>query len=77
MTPGQLALAWVRAKEPKLTPLVGARTMAHLEDALGALSKSLSPDQVAELERHVNPDAISGDRYPAQQMAHLDSERRG
>jgi len=74
MTPGQLAIAWVRAKEPRFTPLVGARTLAQLADALGALDRTLSAGQVAELETQVNPDAISGTRYPPQQMAHLDSE---
>jgi aryl-alcohol dehydrogenase-like predicted oxidoreductase len=75
MTPGQLALAYVRAKQPGFTPLVGARKLAQLTDALGALDKSLSPAQVAELEQHVNPDAVAGDRYAPAQMAHLDSER--
>lgn len=75
MTPGQLAIAWVRAKQPKLTPLVGARTLAQLDDALAALGKTLTPDQVAALEREVNPEAIAGTRYPDPQMAHLDSER--
>jgi len=74
MTPGQLAIAWARAKEPRFTPLVGARTLAQLADALGALDRTLSAGQVAELETQVNPDAISGTRYPPQQMAHLDSE---
>ncbi|HEY5927717.1 MAG TPA: aldo/keto reductase [Kofleriaceae bacterium] len=75
MTPGQLALAYVRAKQPAFTPLIGARTAAQLDDALGSLSRSLTPAQVSELESQVNPDAIVGERYPAQQMAHLDSER--
>ncbi|MEJ7600985.1 MAG: hypothetical protein WKG01_23975 [Kofleriaceae bacterium] len=49
MMPGQLALAYVRTKQPSLTPLVGARTLAQL-DALGALDKSLSLDHISELE---------------------------
>jgi aryl-alcohol dehydrogenase-like predicted oxidoreductase len=75
LTPGQLALAWVRAKQPGFLPLVGARTLAQLDDALGALGKTLSAAQIAELEQHVNPGAIAGARYPDQQMAHLDSEQ--
>lgn len=75
MTPAQLAIAWVRAKQPALLPLVGARTEAQVKDALGALSHTLSPSDVAELERLVPPEAIEGPRYAAPQMAHLDSEK--
>ena len=75
MTPGQLAIAYVRAKEPRFTPLVGARTMEQLTDALGALDRTLTADQVTELEQQVNAAAVAGQRYQPAQMAHLDSER--
>jgi aryl-alcohol dehydrogenase-like predicted oxidoreductase len=32
------------------SPIIGARTMAHLEDNLGATGWLLAPDQVARLE---------------------------
>ena len=75
MTPGQLAVAYVRAKQPRFTPLVGARTVEQLTDALGGLDRTLSTEQLAELENEVNPSAIAGERYAPAQMAHLDSER--
>jgi aryl-alcohol dehydrogenase-like predicted oxidoreductase len=73
MTPGQLAIAWVRARQPGLLPVVGARTPAQLEDALGALQRPLSAEDVRALEAQVQ---VSGERYGAEQMKHLDSERR-
>jgi aryl-alcohol dehydrogenase-like predicted oxidoreductase len=75
MTPGQLAIAYVRAKQPGFTPLLGARTLEQLSDALGAFDKQLGAEQIAQLESQVNPDAIAGSRYQPAQMAHLDSER--
>jgi aryl-alcohol dehydrogenase-like predicted oxidoreductase len=75
MTPAQLVLAWVVAKEPTLLPIVGARTRQQVDDALGALDKPLSKGDVAALEAIVPPDAIVGTRYAADQMKHLDSER--
>jgi aryl-alcohol dehydrogenase-like predicted oxidoreductase len=75
MTPGQLALAWVRARQPTLLPLVGAKTRAQLDDAFGALTRSLTKEDVAALEALVPPGAVAGDRYGAEQMRHLDSER--
>jgi len=75
LTPAQLALAWVLAKQPTLVPIVGARTRAQLDDALVALDKPLSASDVAALEAIVPRDAIGGTRYPAEHMDHLDSER--
>ena len=48
-----------------------------MADGLGALALDLPEDDIARIERAVPPDAASGERYPAMQMAHLDSERRG
>jgi aryl-alcohol dehydrogenase-like predicted oxidoreductase len=75
MTPGQLAIAWVLARQPSLVPVIGARTTAQLADALGALDKPLSKEDVAAFETLVPEGAVAGDRYDAQQMRHLDSER--
>ncbi|MCP3137928.1 aldo/keto reductase [Pyxidicoccus xibeiensis] len=73
MTPGQLAIAWVLAKQPGFVPVVGSRTVAQLEDALGALGRPLSQEDLAALE---SLGSISGERYAPEQMRHLDSERR-
>jgi aryl-alcohol dehydrogenase-like predicted oxidoreductase len=70
----QLALAWVLAKQPRLVPLVGARTRAQLRDLLPALERPLSREEVQALEAIVPADAILGSRYPAEQMVRLDSE---
>jgi aryl-alcohol dehydrogenase-like predicted oxidoreductase len=74
-TPAQLSLAWVLAKQPRLVPLIGARTPAQLTDLLGALDKPLSQKELADVDAAIPPGAIAGDRYQAVQMAHLDSER--
>jgi aryl-alcohol dehydrogenase-like predicted oxidoreductase len=70
----QLGLAWVLAKQPRLVPLVGARTPAQLLDLLAALERPLSDEEVHALEAIVPADAILGSRYPAAHMAQLDSE---
>jgi aryl-alcohol dehydrogenase-like predicted oxidoreductase len=75
LTPGQLAIAWVRARQPGLVPVIGAKTVAQLDDALGALDRPLSADDLTTLERLVPPGAIGGERYGAEQMRNLDSER--
>lgn len=72
LTPGQLAVAWVLARQPAFVPVVGAKTVKQLEDSLGALEKPLSKADVTALESLVK---ISGSRYGEEQMKHLDSER--
>ncbi|RKH82894.1 aldo/keto reductase [Corallococcus sp. AB045] len=75
MTPAQLSVAWVLAKQPGFVPVVGARTRKQLLDVLGALEKPLSSDDVAAVEAILPKEAIAGTRYPEQQMKMLDSER--
>ncbi|AKI99657.1 aryl-alcohol dehydrogenase-like predicted oxidoreductase [Archangium gephyra] len=72
MTPGQLSVAWVLARQPAFVPVVGAKNVAQLEDSLGALTRTLSKADLAALDSIVT---ISGERYGAEQMKHLDSER--
>jgi len=74
-TPSQLAIAWVLAKGPRIVPVMGARTRAQLEEALGALRVRLSPEQIAAIEEAVPASSVAGSRYAEPQMRHLDSER--
>lgn len=72
----QIAIGWALSRGSDIVPLVGARRRDRLAEALGALDVVLSTDDLAAIERAVPPDAVAGDRYPAHQMAMLDSERR-
>jgi aryl-alcohol dehydrogenase-like predicted oxidoreductase len=74
VTVAQLAIAWVAAQGADIVPLVGARRRDRLQEALGAAGFALKPEDLARLEAIVPPDAASGQRYNASQMAHLDSE---
>ncbi|MBP2402786.1 General stress protein 69 [Streptomyces netropsis] len=71
----QTAIAWVLAQGEDIVPLVGARRRDRLTEALGALDVTLDADDLAAIERAVPAGAAAGDRYPTDQMAHLDSER--
>jgi aryl-alcohol dehydrogenase-like predicted oxidoreductase len=75
MTPGQLAIAWALAKQPTLVPILGIKTRVQLKDALGALDKPLSPEDLTAIDALVPARAFAGTRYGAEQMKHLDSER--
>ncbi|MFD8010799.1 aldo/keto reductase [Streptomyces sp. NPDC058955] len=70
----QTAIAWALAQGDDIVPLVGARTRTRLAEALGALDVTLDAADLAAIEAAVPAGAAAGERYPAAQMAHLDSE---
>jgi len=55
-----IALAWLLQKEPVTAPIIGATKISHLEDAIGALSVRLTPEEVASLEEPYVPHRIVG-----------------
>ncbi|UNO42086.1 aldo/keto reductase [Streptomyces sp. MST-110588] len=71
----QIAIAWVLSRGQDIVPLVGARRRDRLAEALGAAEVTLEAADLAAIEAAVPPGAAAGERYPADQMAHLDSER--
>jgi aryl-alcohol dehydrogenase-like predicted oxidoreductase len=56
----QIALAWVRQKEPVSAPIFGATSEAQLTSALASLAIVLSPEDVAELEAPYRPKLVAG-----------------
>lgn len=75
VTVAQIAIAWVASRGSDVVPLVGARRRDRLEEALCALEVQLTPEDLAKIEKAVPKDAAAGARYPAAQLAHLDSEK--
>ena len=58
-----------------IVPVIGARTCAQLNEALGALDVTLSAEDIARAEAAVPASRVAGTRYAEPQMSHLDSER--
>jgi aryl-alcohol dehydrogenase-like predicted oxidoreductase len=56
----QIALAWLLHKPVVTAPIVGASKRGHLEDAVAALSVTLSAEEVIALEAPYRPHAIAG-----------------
>ena len=75
-SPAQVAIAWVAAQGNDIVPLVGARRRDRLSEALGALDVKLTDAHLAALAKAFPPDVAAGARYAAEQLAHLDSEKR-
>jgi aryl-alcohol dehydrogenase-like predicted oxidoreductase len=55
-----IALAWLLQKPPVTAPIIGATKIAHLEDAVGALSVHLTETELAYLEAPYVPHPVVG-----------------
>jgi len=56
----QIALAWVLQKETITAPIIGATKMHHLDDAVAALSITLTAEEVSFLEEPYVPHQVLG-----------------
>ena len=55
-----IALAWLLQTKPVTAPIIGATKITHLEAAVGALSVTLSEDEVTYLEEPYTTHPIVG-----------------
>jgi aryl-alcohol dehydrogenase-like predicted oxidoreductase len=73
-TPAQLAIAWVLARGDDIVPIPGTRSIAHLEEDLGALNVTITAEIAARVEAIFAKGAIHGARYAAPMQAQIDTE---
>ena len=71
VTKAQLALAWVLARGDDVVPIPGTRRIDRLEENVGAVAITLSPDDVAAIEAAVPAAEVVGDRYGTRTTAYL------
>ena len=65
ITLAQLALAWVAAQPGVTSPIIGPRTMEHLEDNLGALDVTFTDEELATIDELVPPGRMVSPFYEA------------
>lgn len=61
LTPAQLSLLWVKDQPGVTSPIIGPRTMAHLDDALEVLEMDLTDEMAAQLDELVPPGSAVAD----------------
>jgi aryl-alcohol dehydrogenase-like predicted oxidoreductase len=64
----QVAIAWLLGVEGVAAPILGARTVAHLEDLLGAAALDLSADERTRLEAPAPPPDLYPQRMLSEQV---------
>lgn len=67
-TPGQLALAWLLAKNAQVIPIPGTRRIHHVEENAAATHVALDEKQLRALEAIFSPTAPAGCRRSAEAM---------
>jgi aryl-alcohol dehydrogenase-like predicted oxidoreductase len=71
-SPGQLALAWVLAQGEDIVPIPGTKRAKYLDDNLGAVQVSLTPEDLRQIDAILPAGSASGERYHAQAMMAID-----
>ena len=75
-TMAQLALAWILARHNRaLVPIPGTKHVTYLEENAGAGAVDLGPSDLERLDRLINADTVSGERYPEAMRPPMDNER--
>jgi len=69
-TPAQIALAWILAQKPWMTPIPGTTKLHRLEENAVAATVELTADDLSEIESAASQIEVQGARYPeaAQRM---------
>ncbi|BDI28985.1 oxidoreductase [Capsulimonas corticalis] len=63
VTSGQIALAWVLAQGSDIVPIPGTRRIPYLEENLKALEVTLTPDDLARIDKIAPLGVAAGTRY--------------
>jgi aryl-alcohol dehydrogenase-like predicted oxidoreductase len=62
-TPAQLALAWVLAQGEDIVPIPGTKRIKYLEENVGAVNVTLTPEDLARIEEVAPKGFTAGNRY--------------
>ena len=68
-TPAQIALGWLLAQQPWITPIPGTTKLHRLEENLGAADLELDSADLAAIQQALSGIQIVGARYPAARAA--------
>ena len=63
-TPAQIALAWLLAQKPWISPIPGTTKRHRLDENLGAAQVQLTADDLREIDRAASQIHVQGARYP-------------
>jgi aryl-alcohol dehydrogenase-like predicted oxidoreductase len=68
-TPAQVALAWLLAQKPWITPIPGTTKLHRLTENVGSAAIELNRGDLSEIETALSKIEVQGNRYSAQMQA--------
>lgn len=69
-TPAQVALAWLLAEKPFIVPIPGTTKLHRLDENLGAVRVSLTPEDLREMREAATKIEVQGARLPEIVLKH-------
>ena len=63
-TPAQIALAWLLAQKPWIVPIPGTTKLHRLDENIGAVTVTLTADDLREIDSAASKITVQGARYP-------------
>jgi aryl-alcohol dehydrogenase-like predicted oxidoreductase len=68
VTRAQVALAWLLAQKPWIVPIPGTTKIARLQENVGAVDVTLTPDDLRHIQESLAKIQVQGARYNEQQQ---------
>lgn len=73
-SPAQIALAWLLNKDERVVPIPGTKHLSFLEENALAADIQLNQDAMERIEAIINPQTVSGPRYPQAALLEIDGD---
>jgi len=71
-TRAQIAIAWLLAQKPWISPIPGTTRLTRLDENVGAAKVALSADDLRAIDAALKAITVVGDRYPAYLQQRVD-----
>ena len=66
-TPARIALGWLLAQRTWIVPIPGTKRIERIEENIGGADIQFTPEELADIRRHLDNIEIIGGRYPEDQ----------
>jgi len=70
-TPAQIALAWLLAKKPWISPIPGTTKLHRFEENIAAANLKLTPEEVSHIDEASASIKIIGGQYPEEMLKRM------
>lgn len=66
-TLARIAISWLLAQKPWIVPIPGTKRIERIQENIGGAEIEFTPEELADIRRHLDSIEIVGERYPEDQ----------